>query len=811
MDAASPSLFVRRLRVISIGFTPLVAVLLFLAFAPNRLQVSAGSDGAPTRAAAAGRADQPQTRPASQKAVAKIVVDYPEEGSVFPPGITAPTFLWRDGAASNSWRITVSFGDGTEPVRVTSNGQRMQVGPIDPRCVAPTNEPPQLTAKEAEAWTWKPDEGTWKTIQQHSVKAPARLAVDGLRDGKPDTVAGHAAFTTSADPVGAPIFYRDVPLMPTQNTEGVVQPLPSDAIHLINWRLRDIREPESHTVLTDVPTCLNCHSFSSNGKTMGIDLDGPNNDKGLYALAPVARHISIDDNEVVQWNTDGRAGKMRVGFMSRVSPDARYVVSTFTGSSLEFQKAFYVRNFPTYRFLQVFYPTKGMLEVYDRTTGRRQPLPGADDPRYVQTGGVWSPDGKWIVFARALAREPYEKDRPLAKFANDPNETQIQYDLYRVPFNQGNGGAPERIVGASRNGMSNSFPKVSPDGKWIVFVEAKNGEVMRPDSQLYIVPFQGGAARRLRANMSPMNSWHSWSPNGKWLVFSSKARGPYTMMYLTHMDADGNSSPAILIENATASNRAVNLPEFVNTDGIDDIQVPAIRIYRLIERALDLEDRKDYAGAAGVLTQAEQVTPDDARIHNDLATVYYLEGNVDNAIGEVHEALKISPWMPQGHFNLGTFLLQSGRPGEAVPELEKALDLNPSFPTGEEALAQAYGAERDDAAALTHWRRALALDPGSVNALVGAARILASSAHAELRNGPEAAKLAGKANELTGGKDPIVLDTLGAAYAEAGDFAQAVATAERALALATDAGNSALEQMISARMRLFEERRAYRN
>ena len=108
-----------------------------------------------------------------------------------------------------------------------------------------------------------------------------------------------------------------------------------------------------------------------------------------------------------------------------------------------------------------------------------------------------------------------------------PNETPIQYDLYRVPFNDGKGGPPERIVGASQNGMSNSFPKVSPDGKWIVFVQAKNGEVMRPDSQLYIVPFAGGAARRLRSNMAPMNSWHSWSPNGKWLVFSSKARGPY--------------------------------------------------------------------------------------------------------------------------------------------------------------------------------------------------------------------------------------------------------------------------------------------
>jgi hypothetical protein len=66
-----------------------------------------------------------------------------------------------------------------------------------------------------------------------------------------------------------------------------------------------------------------------------------------------------------------------------------------------------------------------------------------------------------------------------------------------------------------------------------------------------------------------MNSWHSFSPNGRWLVFSSKARSPYTQMYLTHIDADGNDSPAILIDNTTAANRAVNIPEFANTPETD--------------------------------------------------------------------------------------------------------------------------------------------------------------------------------------------------------------------------------------------------
>jgi Tol biopolymer transport system component len=71
------------------------------------------------------------------------------------------------------------------------------------------------------------------------------------------------------------------------------------------------------------------------------------------------------------------------------------------------------------------------------------------------------------------------------------------------------------LKGASQNGMSNSFPKISPDGKWIVFVQAKNGQLMRPDSKLYIVPAAGGTARLMNCNTSLMNSWHSFSPNGR--------------------------------------------------------------------------------------------------------------------------------------------------------------------------------------------------------------------------------------------------------------------------------------------------------
>lgn len=513
------------------------------------------------------------TSQGDNQALSDISIDYPEDESIFPPDITPPTFQWRD-AAGTSWTIDISFADKNQPIRIITRGERMHIGAIDPECIEDPEDQPKLTARQAATWTWTPDAVTWSAIQSHSTGYPATVTIMGYRDGS-EVSRSHIAISTSADPVGAPIFYRDVPLMPSRGVDGVVQPLAPSTIHLIKWRLRDIREPESRTVLKDMPTCGNCHSFSADGKTLGMDIDGPANDKGLYAIVSVEKHISITSKNLVHWNTDGRVGKVRVGFMSQVSPDGKYVISTFAGPSVSLIDSYYVTNFMDYRFLQVFYPTRGILEWYSRATGLREPLPGADDPRFVQTDGVWSPDGKYIVFARAAAKDPREPGQKPALRANDPNETPIQYDLYRIPFNAGKGGTPERIVGASQNGMSNNFPKVSPDGKWIVFVQCKNGQLMRPDSQLFIVPFGGGTARRMRANTRLMNSWHSFSPNGRWMVFSSKARSPYTQMYLTHLDPDGNDSPAILIDNATAANRAVNIPEFVNIDGdgIESIDV----------------------------------------------------------------------------------------------------------------------------------------------------------------------------------------------------------------------------------------------
>ena len=341
---------------------------------------------------------------------APLSIDYPQDGSIFPPEITSPTFIWHDHAAAKSWRIEIEYGDGIKTFTASSAGGPMKIGAIDPRCVSDTNKFPSLTPEQATAHTWKPDDAAWTTIKKHSSGRNAKVTIVGLDGEGRQVSADHVSITTSTDPVDGEIFYRDVPLMPAAGQKGVVQPLSPSLLYLINWRVRDIGQPESRVVIHDLHTCGNCHSFSLDGKTMGMDVDGPGNDKGLYAIVPVQNHMQIRNQDTINWNTDMRVGKSRVGFMSQVSPDGKYVMSSFAGPDQEIPSTYFVNNFKDYRFLQVFYPTRGILAYYDRATGRREPLPGADDPHYVQTDGVWSPDGKWVVFARAKAKDPIRRD-----------------------------------------------------------------------------------------------------------------------------------------------------------------------------------------------------------------------------------------------------------------------------------------------------------------------------------------------------------------------------------------------------------------
>src|SRR5271157_1483696 len=788
--------------------------------------------------------------PQEAPGLAVITLDYPAEGSVFPPEITPPTFLWRDAAANvTSWTVDIAFRDGAPGIHVTSAGEPMHIGEIDPEAISKNNELPKLTPEQAAAHTWIPDAGTWEAIKAHSVGAPATITIAGIlgEDLKQPVSSGQVRIETSRDPAGAPIFYRDVPLMPNQGNKGVIAPLAPEAIGLIKWRLRYLDEPRSRVVMEKISTCANCHSFSADGKTLGLDVDGPQDDRGLYALIPVARQASIRTRDVIKWPTvrDPAVPRLRAAFMSQVSPDGRYVLSTIDdrdaarragGRTLE--DKYYVANFLDYRFLQVFYPTRGILAWYDRDTKRLQPLPGADDPRYVQAGGVWSPDGKYIVFARAEAKTPYPPGVPLARYANDPNETQVQFDLYTIPFNEGKGGQAERIRGASGNGMSNSFPKVSPDGRWIVFVEARNGMVMRPDGKLNIVPFEGGEARLMKCNTPLMNSWHTFSPNGRWMAFSSKSRSPYTQLYLTHVDANGNDSPPILVDNTTAANRAVNLPEFANIPkgGLEKIDPLATEFYRMENQAIELMTKNQFGEAIAVWRNALEMDPSDGKAHLNLGYSLGQTGRLREALAEYRKACDLSPDDPIAFADLALALRLDGKPDEAISNYRKSLALDAANAGVQADLGAMLSGKGETAEGLEHLEKAVALKPESAavhsmfaSALLRVGRTADATAHLEeavdlspdsiefrlslARALIQAARFADavsqleKAIEVSAGRDWQCYDVLGTVYSKMGRPEEAIRAGRRALDLALAGQDGELVRNLRAKLAGYEQAR----
>jgi len=632
------------------------------------------------------------------------------------------------------------------------------------------------TPYQASARSWTPDHEFWDAIKSHSVDEPATATIYGFRNREPGSILskGKMELATSRDPVGAPIFYRDVPLMPSPTREGAIKPLASEALPLIAWRLRDVSRQDSRVVLTDLPTCGNCHSFSSDGKMLGMDVDGPTGDKGAYAIVPVSQNLVIEAKDIITWNSfrDKPEGHKTIGFLSRISPDGQYVVTTVNESV-------HVANFMDYRFLQVFYPTRGILALYSRATGQMKALPGAGRPDYVHCDPVWSPDGKWIVFARASARDNYEEGRPLARRANDPDELPIRYDLYRMPFNEGAGGEPKPIKGASQNGMSNTFPKVSPDGRWIVFVKCRNGQLMRPDSELWIVSLEGGRARRMRANLPLMNSWHSFSPNGRWLVFSSKSNTPYTQMFLTHLDEKGNDTPAVLIPNSTKANRAVNIPEFVNIDYDDltSIKAPTIEYYRRYQLAEELINEGRLAEAIAELRKALAAEPTSVRINLRMAFCLAQTGQQEEALAHVLRAIETGPRDCGARSNLGYLLVMLGKTDQAIEQFRKSVELDPNFAIGYHNLGRALAKKGKVEEAVGHYRKALELKPKLAGAHcdLGRALIRLHKTDEAIDALREAARLAPNSADANA--------ALGAALDARGDTEEALRCLHRALEL----------------------------
>ena len=498
--------------------------------------------------------------------LAQVSIRHPMSGSVIPPDLAPIGFYWKDASGANTWLVEITTqadqtGVKRSPLYSIAGGDRMDYQAygsyreLDELIDFGDDHVPLLKSLPFNdcRYHWALSNKRWQDLITKSAGKPVHVNLYGFdRNRETPALVSKSSVWFRFGAIGceAPIYYREVGLR--FSTAGV------------RWHRRNLSKPKSKVVLHSLLGCANCHSISSDGSKFGIKFVH----EQAFGIGTIEKITKLKYEDIIRFRPEPDSPKdvFSHGRFSQISPDGRYVVSTVDN------EIFLAIGTSRPEIASIFFPITGKLAVFDNRARKLSYLPGGAEDDYVQTNPVWTPDMKWIYFCRGRRIRLTPTDEPVT-YRDEPK---MIYDIYRVPFNNGKGGRPEPVKGASLNGKSNSFPRITPDGKWLVYVQAANGLLSRPKSRLFIVPVDGGIAREMRCNLSYINSWHSFSPNSRWMVFSSKHAGPWTQLFLTYIDEDGRSHPPVMIPNSVPATRQPNLPEFINIDPdlLDRIDLP---------------------------------------------------------------------------------------------------------------------------------------------------------------------------------------------------------------------------------------------
>jgi protein O-mannosyl-transferase len=221
-------------------------------------------------------------------------------------------------------------------------------------------------------------------------------------------------------------------------------------------------------------------------------------------------------------------------------------------------------------------------------------------------------------------------------------------------------------------------------------------------------------------------------------------------------------------------------------------------------RALAKRGRLDEA--IDEYKKALAILPDYIESHGNLADALAVQNKFDEAIKHYEDVIRLSPLDNRVYVQLGVAWARQEKLPEAEDCFRKALRLNPSNAEACYDLAKALQQQGKTEGALAQYQETLRLNPDQPDALNDLAWILATNPEPKYRDGPRAVKLA----QRVGTRSAAALNTLAAAYAEAGMFSEAVQTARQGTDLARRQNQPALAEIIQARVRLYEAGRAYR-
>jgi tetratricopeptide (TPR) repeat protein len=202
--------------------------------------------------------------------------------------------------------------------------------------------------------------------------------------------------------------------------------------------------------------------------------------------------------------------------------------------------------------------------------------------------------------------------------------------------------------------------------------------------------------------------------------------------------------------------------------------------------------------------KAVAMAPNDPDVRVALANALLQKGRIDDAIVDYQKAVAIRPDYFLARYGLGHALLEKGQLDAAIEHCRAALLIRPDNADCHTILAIALDEKGKSAEAIQHYEKALEISPQSVSALNNLAWLLATCSDASFRNGTRAIQLAQQADQLSGGTSVLVLRTLAAGYAEAGQFGKAIESARAATRVAQMQGDKSLAGQVEQDIALYE-------
>lgn len=300
------------------------------------------------------------------------------------------------------------------------------------------------------------------------------------------------------------------------------------------------------TNVTDNETCLNCHHFPSySSESMMFHARGKNGGTILYHNGKLTKinfkEIGTKKNTTYPaWHPDGR-------------------LLAFSSNSTK--QVFYLHG---KKPIEV-YDLSSDLVIYDTQTGEVLTDPRFMTEETMETFPAWSPDGKWLYYVAADAKSlPDELE-------------QMHYHLLRISFDPETrtfGETIDTLYNAQVKGGSASYPRVSPDGRYLLYTWSQYGTfpIWHEEADLRMMDLETMADVdvALWNDADETDSYHSWSSNGRWTVFGSRRLdGRYTRLYIAGFDENGQPlKPFLLPQEDPRQNlwrlKSYNVPEFID-------------------------------------------------------------------------------------------------------------------------------------------------------------------------------------------------------------------------------------------------------